>query len=134
MAKLIKHIDKIAREVQRDVLYVEFSREVFPDYEWESYVGRNELIAWLEEQGIVYQHCAPFACEDGWEGYRGQLYIDVPVDDSNEQFLHVDSHLCTPDNSFKIPGIGLYIVTLEQALKNKHHDEPGFWDKWAESF
>ena len=26
------------------------------------------------------------------------------------------------------------ILTLETAMQNAHHDEPGFWGKWAEDF
>jgi hypothetical protein len=39
-----------------------------------------------------------------------------------------------PDGTFKIPGVEPWIFPLEKALENKHHDEPGFWDRWAENF
>ena len=30
--------------------------------------------------------------------------------------------------------VKFYIVTLEHAMQNAHHDEPGFWERWADNF
>jgi len=46
----------------------------------------------------------------------------------------LNEHLENPDGSSKVKGVTLWALTLELALKNKHHDEPGFWEKWAENF
>jgi len=58
----------------------------------------------------------------------------VPIDESNEQYQLLCEHMDNPDGSFKIPGVESWIFPLKEALKNKHHDAPGFWDKWAENF
>jgi hypothetical protein len=29
---------------------------------------------------------------------------------------------------------GMRKVKLSTAMKNAHHDEPGFWERWAENF
>jgi len=34
----------------------------------------------------------------------------------------------------KIDGVVFCYLPLEMAMKNAHHDEPGFWDRWAENF
>ncbi len=65
MAVAIQHIDKIARDKNRDVLFIEFDREIFPDRDFESWEKRNELIAWLDKHAIPYQMCGPIAREDG---------------------------------------------------------------------
>jgi hypothetical protein len=39
-----------------------------------------------------------------------------------------------PDGSMRFPTVRFYFLTLEIAMQNAHHDEPGFWDKWAENF
>lgn len=134
MPMIIEHIDKIARKVQRDVLFVGFDREIFPSYEFETYEARNDLIQWLDEHEISYKLCGPIASENGWESYRGQLYVDLPFDEKNEKYQLLDKHLCNEDNTPKISGVIFYYVSLDIAMKNAHHDEPGFWDDWADNF
>ena len=134
MPKILKHIDKIAREKNRDVLFITFSKEIFPAYDYENYDERNNLLKWLKSNNIPYQKCGPIASENGWESYRGQLYIDLPIDESNEQYQLLCEYLETPDGGFKIEGVEFWFLPLEVALKNKHHDEPCFWDNWAENF
>jgi len=134
MPQLLEHIDKIARDKNRDVVFINFSKEKFPSFEYRDYKERNELLIWLEKNNIPYTPCGPMASEYGWESYRGQLYVDVPIDESNEQYQLICEHMDNPDGSFKIPGVESWIFPLKEALKNKHHDEPGFWDKWAENF
>lgn len=134
MPQILEHIDKIARDKQRDVIYIEFDRDIYPDYEYENYEERNNLIEWLKQHEISYRMCGPIASENGWESYRGQLYIDVPMDDNNSQYRLLNKHLEDEEGKMKINGVGHYYVPLEVAMKNKHHDEPGFWDRWAENF
>jgi len=134
MAQIIKHIDQIGREQNRDVLYIEFDREIYSDYIYEQYEERNNLLKWLDDNDIPYVKCADYASENGWESYRGQLYIDVPMDKNNDKYKLLNEHLENNDGSFKIKGVNYIYLPLEIAMKNKHHDEPGFWDKWAEDF
>ena len=134
MPQIVKHIDKIAREKQRDVLFIDFDREIYPSYDYENYEERNKLITWLEENDIPYQLCGPIASELGWESYRGQFFIDIPIDENNKKYKLLCKHLENPDGSMKIPGVNFWYLPLEVAMKNKHHDESGFWDKWAENF
>ena len=134
MAQILKHIDKIAREKNRDVIFINFDREVFPSYKYTEYKDRNELLQWFDKNDIPYQECGPIADEYSWESYRGQLYVDLPIDDNNEKYQLLCEHLDAPNGTFKIKGVESWIFPLKEALKNKHHDEPGFWDKWAENF
>ena len=134
MPVALKHIDKIAREENRDVIFINFSKEVFPSYEYREYKERNELLQWLNDNEIPYRECGPMADECGWESYRGQLYVDLPIDEENKKYQLLCEHLDGPDGTFKIKGVESWIFPLEEALKNKHHDEPGFWDEWAEHF
>ncbi len=134
MPQALKYIDKIAREKNRDVIFINFNRDIFPSYEYEDYKARNELLQWLDANDISYQECGPMADECGWESYRGQLYIDLPIDEDNEKYRLICEHLDGPNDTFKIKGVESWIFPLEEALKNKHHDEPGFWDEWAENF
>jgi hypothetical protein len=38
------------------------------------------------------------------------------------------------DGTMRFDDAKFWIVTHELAVKNRHHDEPGFWEKWAEDF
>ena len=134
MPMIIKNIDKIAREKQRDVLYIAFDEKVHPSYDYENNPKRIEFIKWLESNDIPYLFCEYIASESGWESYRGQLYIDIPMDENNPKYKLLNNHLEYEDGSFKIEGIKYMYVPLEMAMKNAHHDKPGFWDEWAEDF
>ena len=134
MSQIIEHIDKIARDKNRDVIYISFDRDILSSYEYEEYKERKDLLIWLNKHEIAYEECGPIASENGWESYRGQLFLDVEIDDTNEKYQLICEHMDNPDGSFKISGVESWIFPLETALKNKHHDEPGFWDKWAENF
>ena len=134
MPVILKHIDKIAREKNRDVIFINFNKEVFPSYDHLKYKERNNLLQWLDENNIPYMECGPIADESGWESYRGQLYIDLPIDEKNKKYKLLCEHLDGPNSTFKIEGVESWIFPLEVAMKNKHHDEPGFWDRWAENF
>lgn len=143
MPQILKHIDQIGREKQRDVLYIVFNEpkkdedrwtDEYLSYKYKNDPVRNEFIQWLEENNIPYEECGPIASEFGWESYRGQLYIDVPMDENDERFLKLNEHLEYPNGEMKIEGIMYYHVPLIISMKNAHHDEPGFWEKWAENF
>jgi len=143
MPQILKHIDKIAREKKRDVLYIVFNEqkndndldiEKYLSYDYKEDKTRQELLKWLDENNIPYEKCGPTASENGWESYRGQLYIDVPMDEKDERYLKLNEHLEDEKGDVKIEGIGYYFLPLKVAMKNAHHDEPGFWEKWAEDF
>lgn len=38
------------------------------------------------------------------------------------------------DGTMRFPTVRFYVLPLEHAMKNAHHDEPGFWERWAEKF
>ncbi|USD35839.1 MULTISPECIES: hypothetical protein [Ferrimonas] len=142
MPQLIEHIDKIARMKNRDVLYLVFTNEnkceddsILGDllFDYEDHVTRASVIRWLEENNIPYQPCAGEASENGYSSYSGSLYLDVPYDENNSDFIKLSEYLENPDGTMKIKYVLFGYFTLEMANKNKHHDEPGFWSKWAEN-
>jgi hypothetical protein len=143
----MKHIDKIAREKNRDVLFVSFEPEVrkapyyaapnhvyYGDTSWESDTNRAEFIHWLEERYVGYEPVAHFACESGFRAYNGCIYVDVPFDESDRRYEMVRHHLEHGDGQPRNPRVKFWVCALEDALKNAHHDEPGFWENWADNF
>jgi len=130
---LIAHIDAIARQKQRDVLYVVFCPEQ-DGSAWQRLPVRQQIIEWLTAHGIGWQPCGPIADERVMVGYRGQLYIDLPNDKALPAYQALEAFLENPDGSMRLPQAVFYCLPLDRAMENAAHDEPGFWDRWAEKF
>jgi hypothetical protein len=139
---LIEHIDAIARKKQRDVLYVTFNPIQMSDmdgwdsdsYDWEQDPQRETVCQWLTEHGIHWQHCSYFADESCMCSYEGQIYLDVPYDDNDPLYALVRDYLENPEGSMRFETVSFWVLPLAKAMENAHHDEPGFWEKWAEDF
>ena len=145
MPMVIEHIDAIARQKQRDVLFVAFHRsasatvdveEILDDsrLEWETLPVRQQIIDWLDAQGIGWAPCGHFADMGLMMGYQGQLYIDVPYDRALPAYQAVQALLEFPDGRMQFPEATFYCCSLDQAMTNAAHDEPGFWERWANNF
>ena len=139
MPVLLEHIDAIARQKQRDVMYLEFhapgkSLQLREDHDWRNDPMRDTVCQWLTGQGIAWTPCGHFANEGLMMGYRGQIYIDVPYDESDPQYQQLTAYLEHEDGSMRYPTVTFCYVLLANAMKNAHHDEPDFWENWAENF
>ena len=152
MPILLEHIDAIARRKQRGVLYVEFhplaldpdagedlsERDIMawktmPDSAWQSLPIRQQLISWLDHQGIGWQRCGHYAQLDLMMGYRGQIYIDLPFDTTLPAFQALQAFLENPDGTMRFPRVHFIYCSLVNAMDNAAHDEPGFWERLAEN-
>ena len=141
----IEHIDAIARQKQRDVLYVVFhppasgtpdDEEILgsDDFDWKTLPIRQQIIDWLAARGIGWNPCGHFANECLMMGYRGQIYIDLPFDASLSAFQALQTFLELPDGSMRFPEATFFYCPLDKAMENAAHDEPGFWQRWAQNF
>ncbi len=142
MPLLIEHIDAIARKKQRDVLYVTFHPKKSDDeyscrisaHDWENDPVRERVCNWFTEHHIGWLPCAHIADENSMGGYYGQIYLDVPFDENDPQYKQVRDYLENPDGTMRFDTVSFWYLPLEKAMENAHHDEPGFWEKWAEDF
>lgn len=146
MPQLIKFIDALARQKGRDVLLVRFgvvdeatgpfliSEDDDKPHCWEDNPLRIDLISWLDARGIEWCPCGGFATENCISTYQGDIYLDVPFDKGDPVYQVLSQYLENPDETPKIPGVTFCYLTLKCAMRNSHHDEPGFWEKWAENF
>ena len=144
----IKHIDAIAREKARDVLYIEFcekcstaghdgesgERSNYSLWDWRTSDARKEVIKWLDSRGISWMPCGEFANTSVMNCYRGQIYVDLPHDCELAEYKALKTYLELPDGAMRFAEVRFYLVTLKQAMINAQHDTPDFWDKWAENF
>ena len=134
----IEHIDAIARKKQRDVLAIHFHPATFYEdwgsYNFEKDPNRKRIISWLKKHKIEWQACGEVANENSKCSYLGQIYIDVLFDENDPQYLLVRDYLENPDGTMRDEQVIFCYLPLEHAMRNVHHDEPGFWEKWAENF
>ena len=140
MPRLIEHIDVIARKKQSGVFFISFDpkRSIFDDrtepYQWKEDSVRKMICNWLTEQQISWYPCNGIASESFMSNYRGQVYLDIPYDENNEKYKLANEFLENPDGSNCFDNVNFWQLPLEVAMQNAHHDEPGFWEQWAESF
>lgn len=141
----MNHIDAIARQKQRDVLYVVFhpsttgtqdTEEILGsgDFNWEKLPIRQQIINWLDAHTIGFKPCGHFANECLMMGYRGQIYINLPFDESLPAFQALQAFLELPNGSMRFPEATFFNCPLDKAMENAAHDESGFWQRWAENF
>lgn len=134
---MIEHIDAIARKKARAVLYLEFHPQPFS--EWRSYRYEEDpvralVLAWLDEHGVPWTRCGPFADPRTMASYLGQIYLDVSYDESLPQYCLLRDYLEAPDGTMRHAGVRFYAMPLDLAMDNAEHDEPGFWERWADGF
>lgn len=137
MPALIEHIDAIARRKQRAVLYLEFHPQSYAQwrhYSYEDDATRTAILAWLDAQAVGWSSCGPYANPNLQVPYLGQIYLDVPYDERLPDYCALRDYLEHPDGSMRHAGVRFYALPLEYAMKNAEHDEPGFWERWAEQF
>ena len=140
MPQLLRHIDAIARQEGRDVLYVKFFSDIksmddimnLPD--WETLPIRKQIIEWLDTQKLSWVECGEWASVNYMIPYLGTIYIKVPYDEANPEYQKIQNYLENPDGTMRFESAIFCVTPLEYAMKNAHHDEPGFWEKWAENF
>jgi len=136
MPALVEHIDAIARKLKRDVLYLAFpgTGEAGTNDDYRTLESRRRILGWFDQEQIGWRECGPYASEASMRSYAGEVYIDVPFDESDSEYRKVQAFLEYPDGTIRLEGVKFYVVTLEFAMKNACHDDPGFWEKWAENF
>lgn len=103
-------------------------------YNWQQDPMRETTCEWLTEHGIPWQLFSYFANENCMCSYEGQIYLDIPFDDNDPLYVLVRDYLENPDGTMHFETVSFWYLPLEKAMKNAHHDESGFWEKWAENF
>jgi len=135
MPQLLENIDAIARRLKRDVLYLEFLKAQRPHRaDYRNLETRARITQWLDSEGIEWRECGQPASETVIRPYAGEVFINVLFDEADDQYRKLQAFLEYPDGTMRFDDVRFYVVTLQIAMKNAHHDEPGFWDRWADNF
>ena len=137
MPALIEHIDAIARQKGRAALYLEFHPLAAAErrsYDHEQDPMRARVLAWLDANGVPWRPCGPLANPSVMASWRGQVYLELPWDETLPAYQVLRDYLELPDGSMRHAGVRFYAMPLELAMENAEHDEPGYWQRWAEAF
>ena len=126
MTNQIKSIDKIARELQRDVLYLTFEKnEQDNSRSWEGIRSpRTRIIKWLDMNNIDWMQCTPISCFGSGAVYKGQLYIDLPINGDDPTYQKLINYLEDGNNRVKdeFGYTRFWIVPLHHAMRNQYLD------------
>lgn len=144
MPLLIQYIDAIARQKNRDVLFIEFTDEQqftindddaefsYSSINWRELPIRQEIINWLDGKRIPWTPCGHVADTSIMLSYQGQIYVDVPYDEGLTEYRQLSAYLENTDGSMRFKNAKFCYLPLDVAMKNSEHDEPRFWEKGAE--
>ena len=123
--RILSYIDQIACEKGRDVLYVIFNEDECPNNDCTKL--REKIRKWFAENNNRVEECFP-APNDFimLEGSNTVLYLDIPYDENSPEFIKINNYLEYPNGSSRFAGVQFILLRLEETMKNKHHDEPGF--------
>ncbi|PNG12253.1 hypothetical protein CXK97_19930 [Stutzerimonas stutzeri] len=83
---------------------------------------------------MAWTECAGFANPNALLPYSGQIYLDLPFDNTLSEYRKLEAFLEHPDGTLRFDKVRFAYLPLDVAMKNAEHDEPGFWEHWAENF
>ena len=115
MPQLIQHIDQIAREKNRDVLFIHF--EHYEEAEDTDNPIRSIVLNWLEDHEIAYEPCMGLAEEGYTDVYCGDIYIDLPFDEYDPRYQELSEYLEDDQGNMRLDGVLFFVLSLELALE-----------------
>ncbi len=112
MALVIRYLDVICVEKNRDILVLQFHvNDMKLIRDEDSFI--SETLTWLSENNIKYELAGYYSNDGLMCGYTGQYYIDVPFEKDNPQFKLLQEKFENPDESIKDERAVLQFTTLE---------------------
>ena len=122
MPQLLKTLDDIAREKQRDVLCVMFfdpKKRIPKNLNPAKRKLRAALIEFLDQHSIAWSECFDSASPNLLiYPYLGSIYLDVPHDLADPAYRLIADYLETPDGEPRTKDIRFGVRTLDAAIKN----------------
>ena len=134
MPTIIRHVDKIARVKDRDVVFIKFNfmHYLMGHKNVDDIPVRKKILSWLKEHDINIEQCGPGGDSGIIEGYPGDFYIDVPYDLENPTYLKLQEYFEDKDgkqrSEFNPEEVNFCLYPLEYAKKLAYMDEPDYWD------
>lgn len=111
-------IDAIALRKGRAVLYLEFhplTVDGSAAYRYQSDAVRRSVLDWLDAHGMPWSECGPIAEPRVRQAYLGQVYLDVPFDETLPRYRALRDFLEHPDGRMRHTGVRFYAMPLAYA-------------------
>jgi hypothetical protein len=134
MVRILEYVDAISRRLNRDILWIQFQTKEVRIESWERDPSWSGIVYWLDNHNLDWERCFGIADERGFGRWEGQIYLDIHFDIEDSQFIRLKGYMEYLDGSSRFDNVRLCLLPLSEAMKNKHHDEPDFWEKWADGF
>lgn len=115
MPELLKHIDAISREKNRDVLFIHF--ENYEEDDKGDDPIRSIVLAWLEDHEIEYHACMGLEQEGYVDTYAGDIYIDLALDETDPRYQELSEYLEDDEGNMRLDGVLFFVLSLETALE-----------------
>lgn len=115
MSQLLQHIDAIAREKKRDVLFIHF--ENYEEDDQGDDPIRSIVLAWLEDHEIPHQPCMGLEQEGFVDTYVGDIYVDLPLDETDPTYQKLSEYLEDDEGNMMLDGVLFFVLSLETALE-----------------
>lgn len=115
MPQVLKHIDAIAREKNRDVLFIHFENYQ-EDGEGDDPI-RQIVLDWLEDHEIAYLPCMGLEQEGFFDVYSGDIYIDLAVDEDDSNYRELCEYLEDDEGNMLLDGVLFFVLALDVALE-----------------
>lgn len=115
MPQVLKHIDAIAREKNRDVLFIHF--ENYQENGEADDPIRSIVLDWLEDHEIAFQPCMGLEQEGFFDVYSGDIYIDLAVDEQDSNYREICEYLEDDEGNMLLDGVLFFVLDLEIALE-----------------
>jgi hypothetical protein len=138
--RTLRTIDQIARAKQRDVCYVTFQDRGdwhHPVLNWQALSHpRHKITDWLQANSIEWEDCFEFAVPECHETYHGHIYIDIAYDETDTKYQALAAFLEDESGNVRLEfgeNTKFYLLSIEQAMTNAEHDEPGYWERYYEN-
>ena len=145
MPQLIKTIDQLACENNRDQLYVDFGlhllksqknkadqcfseNEFFDNFDWDNFAPRKRFIDFAKANGIKYSDCVyePLGQIGGWSLGR-LLCVEAPYNTNHPIYKKLVDFLEYPDGSERHDDIAFCFFPLEKAIERKKEKDQIEW-------
>jgi hypothetical protein len=132
--KILRTIEQIARDKQRDVVYVTFSgyngdwRHPVPYWVSKEH-PRHKITEWLIHNDVDWEDCHEFHIPEAHETYHGHFYIDIIHDKNDPTFQKLVSFLEDENGKVKPEfgeGTKFCLLPISVVLINNFYDELGY--------
>lgn len=120
MSLVLQHIDQIALQKNRDVLFIHF--EDYQEQQQDS--TRQQVLSWLDQNGIEYVPCMGLAEEGYIDSYMGDVYVDVLFDGEDPLYQELSQYLEDEQGNMKIEGVYFFLLSLETAQELEAARQP----------